>query len=98
MRLGRATGLVLLFLALLALHFWLRPVLAWRAGIDFLVIAVLLIAVRVRPGRISVMRIAVSASSPRMVSVNMRMPALLAEYAAMSGTMRTALIELTLTT
>lgn len=40
---------VMLFL-LVALHFTLRPLLDWRAGVDFLVIAVLLVAVRVRPG------------------------------------------------
>ncbi|HKS05207.1 MAG TPA: rod shape-determining protein MreD [Gemmatimonadaceae bacterium] len=50
MKFARATGLAVIFLVLLCLHFWLRPVLGWRAGIDFLVIAVLLIAVRVRPG------------------------------------------------
>ena len=50
MKLGRATGLASLFVALLVLHYWLRPVLGWRAGIDFLLIGVLLVAVRVRPG------------------------------------------------
>ena len=34
----------------MALHYTLRPVLAWRASIDFLVIALLLVAVRTRPG------------------------------------------------
>jgi rod shape-determining protein MreD len=38
------------FLALCALHFTLRPILGWRVSIDFLVIAVLLMAVRLRPG------------------------------------------------
>jgi rod shape-determining protein MreD len=43
--------LVLIAVALLvALHFTLRPLLDWRAGVDFLVIAALLVAVRVRPG------------------------------------------------
>ncbi len=41
-------GFVLL--VLVALHFTLRPLLDWRAGVDFLVIGVLLVAVRVRPG------------------------------------------------
>ena len=36
--------------SLVALHFTLRPLLDWRAGVDFLVIAVLILAVRVRPG------------------------------------------------
>ena len=40
-------GIVLL--VLVALHFTLRPLLDWRAGVDFLVIGVLLVAVRVRP-------------------------------------------------
>ncbi len=35
---------------LIALHFSLRPILEWRAGIDFLLIAVLVVAVRSRPG------------------------------------------------
>lgn len=35
---------------LLALHFTLRPLLGWRAPIDFLVVAALVAAVRVRPG------------------------------------------------
>jgi hypothetical protein len=35
---------------LVALHFTLRPLLDWRAGVDFLVIGVLMVAVRVRPG------------------------------------------------
>jgi rod shape-determining protein MreD len=41
---------VIVFLALVALHFAVRPMLGWRASIDFLVIAVLLVAVRSRPG------------------------------------------------
>jgi rod shape-determining protein MreD len=35
---------------LIVLHFTLRPLLAWRAGIDFLVIALIFGAVRLRPG------------------------------------------------
>ena len=38
------------FLILVALHFTVRPLLGWRAPIDFLVIGVLIVAVRVRPG------------------------------------------------
>lgn len=38
------------FTILLLLHYTLRPLLGWRAEIDFLTIAVLLVAVRVRPG------------------------------------------------
>jgi rod shape-determining protein MreD len=44
---ARATGV---FLLLVVLHYTLRPLLGWRAPMDFLVIAVLLAAVRVRPG------------------------------------------------
>jgi len=38
------------FLILVILHYTLRPLLGWRAGPDFLVIATLLVAIRVRPG------------------------------------------------
>jgi rod shape-determining protein MreD len=37
-------------LLLVGLHYTLRPMLDWRASVDFLVIAVLVVAVRVRPG------------------------------------------------
>lgn len=50
MSLTRTLWLTVVFLLLVALHFTLRPVLAWRASIDFLVIALLLVAVRTRPG------------------------------------------------
>ena len=40
----------LVFGLLIVLHYTLRPLLGWRAPIDFLIIAVLLAAVRVRPG------------------------------------------------
>lgn len=45
-----AFGLGVLFVLLLVAHFTLRPVLDWRASVDFLVIGVLLVAVRARPG------------------------------------------------
>jgi rod shape-determining protein MreD len=38
------------FIILVMLHYTLRPLLGWRAGPDFLVIATLLVAIRVRPG------------------------------------------------
>ena len=41
---------VAVFFLLLALHYTVRPLLAWRVSIDFLVIGVLLLAVRLRPG------------------------------------------------
>jgi len=42
------------FLILVVLHYTLRPLLNWRAPLDFLVIAALLVAVRVRPGTAAV--------------------------------------------
>jgi rod shape-determining protein MreD len=50
MRIPAGLGLVVLFAVLLGLHYSLRPLLDWRASADFLVIGVLLVAVRVRPG------------------------------------------------
>ena len=47
---GRALRATLAFAILITLHFTLRPLLGWRTEADFLVIAVLLAAVRVRPG------------------------------------------------
>ncbi len=47
------TGAVRTFIVcaiLIVLHYTLRPLLAWRASIDFLVVALLLGAVRMRPG------------------------------------------------
>ena len=46
----RAARTALLFVLLVVLHFTVRPVLQWRAEPDFLVVAILLAAVRVRPG------------------------------------------------
>lgn len=46
----RAVVAALVLAILVALHFTLRPVLDWRAGVDFLVIGVLIVAVRARPG------------------------------------------------
>ncbi|MFN2398544.1 MAG: rod shape-determining protein MreD [Gemmatimonadaceae bacterium] len=42
------------FAMLVVLHFTVRPLLAWRASPDFLVIALLLVAIRVRPGSAAV--------------------------------------------
>jgi len=47
---AKSAWFALVFVLLVALHYSLRPVLAWRAPIDFLVIALLLVAVRARPG------------------------------------------------
>lgn len=46
----RGTRTAIVFLILVALQYFLRPLLGWRVTMDFLVIAVLLVAVRVRPG------------------------------------------------
>lgn len=50
MSITRSFWLLVVFVLLVVLHFALRPVLAWRAQVDFLVIALLLVAVRTRPG------------------------------------------------
>jgi rod shape-determining protein MreD len=53
-----ATGTLraaVVFAILVVLHFSLRPLLGWRAEIDFLLIALLLAAVRVRPGTAAVL-------------------------------------------
>lgn len=42
------------FLILVVLHYTLRPLLGWRAPIDFMLIAVLLLSIRVRPGAAAV--------------------------------------------
>ena len=45
-----AVRLAIAFSILVLLHFTVRPLLAWRAEVDFLIVALLLMAVRVRPG------------------------------------------------
>ena len=49
---SRPRGLVFyaLVIVLIALHFTLRPMLGWRVNVDFLLLAVLIVAVRARPG------------------------------------------------
>lgn len=51
---SRALVIWLIVLVLIALQYTLRPMLDWRANVDFLVIAVLVVAVRVRPGAAAV--------------------------------------------
>lgn len=46
---------ILAFVILVVLHYTLRPVLEWRTSIDFLLIALLLAAVRMRPGAAAVL-------------------------------------------
>lgn len=50
----RALVVTLVVAVMVALHFTLRPLLDWRAGVDFLVIGVLLVAVRARPATAAV--------------------------------------------
>lgn len=50
MSLQRALRAGVLFAALVAMHYFVRPLLGWRVSMDFLVIAMLLVSVRVRPG------------------------------------------------
>ena len=47
---GRGLRVAIAFAILVVLHYTLRPLLGWRAPLDFLIIALLLAAVRVRPG------------------------------------------------
>jgi len=54
MSVQRGVRAALLFVALVAMHYFLRPLLGWRVSPDFLVIAILLVAVRVRPGAAAV--------------------------------------------
>ena len=54
MNVGRGARAVAIFIILVVLHFTVRPLLGWKAPMDFLVIAVLLAAVRVRPGEAAV--------------------------------------------
>ncbi len=41
---------MLAFLVLVLLHYTLRPLLGWHASPDFLLIALLLVSIRIRPG------------------------------------------------
>lgn len=50
MTVGGAIRAVVSFLIFVLLHYTLRPLLGWRAPMDFLLIALLLASVRVRPG------------------------------------------------
>ena len=47
---GRTLRTILAFATIVCLHYTLRPFLDWRADPDFLTIALLLAAVRMRPG------------------------------------------------
>jgi rod shape-determining protein MreD len=49
MTLGGTVRAVITFLILVLLHYTLRPLLGWRAPMDFLLLALLLASIRVRP-------------------------------------------------
>ena len=51
---GRALRTILAFLTIVLLHYTVRPFLGWRAEPDFLTVALLLAAVRMRPGSAAV--------------------------------------------
>jgi len=63
---ARGLWFAIVFLALIVLHYTLRPVLAWHASIDFLAIAVLLVAVRARPGVATLVGFAVGLTADSM--------------------------------
>jgi rod shape-determining protein MreD len=54
MNVGPVVRATITFLIFIVLHYTLRPLLGWRAPMDFLVLALLLAAVRVRPGTAAV--------------------------------------------
>ncbi|MBW7933955.1 MAG: rod shape-determining protein MreD [Gemmatimonadaceae bacterium] len=67
MNAARGFWFALVVLALLVLHYTLRPVLDWRASIDFLAIAVLLVAVRARPGVAAIVGFAIGIASDALI-------------------------------
>ncbi|CAN5837902.1 hypothetical protein BH11GEM2_BH11GEM2_19640 [soil metagenome] len=60
---GATARTILLCAILILLHYTLRPLLAWRASPDFLIIALLIVSVRVRPGFAAVFGFLVGLSS-----------------------------------
>ncbi|GAC1477346.1 MAG: hypothetical protein NVS1B4_19870 [Gemmatimonadaceae bacterium] len=58
----RALRGVTAFVLLVVLHFTLRPLLGWWAPVDFVVLAVMLAAVRLRPGAAAVLGFVVGVS------------------------------------
>src|SRR5256714_15329072 len=54
MNMGGAIRALISFLIFVVLHYTLRPLLGWRAPMDFLILALLLAAVRVRPSTAAV--------------------------------------------
>ncbi len=66
MNITRTMVITLVLALLVTLHFTLRPLLDWRAGVDFLVIGVLVVAVRVRPGVAAVVGLLLGAAADSM--------------------------------
>ncbi len=67
MNVARGLWFALLVAALVVLHYTLRPVLDWRASVDFLAIAVLLVAVRARPGVATLVGFAIGLTSDALI-------------------------------
>ncbi len=59
MTLGGTVRAVITFLILVLLHYTLRPLLGWRAPMDFLLLALLLASIRVRPAVAALIGLAV---------------------------------------
>lgn len=66
MNFTRTLVITLMLAFLVTLQFTLRPLLDWRAGVDFLVIGVLLVAVRARPGVAAVVGLVLGAAVDAM--------------------------------
>lgn len=66
MNITRTLVITFMLALLVTLHFTLRPLLDWRAGVDFLVIGVLVVAVRVRPGVAAVVGLLLGAAADSM--------------------------------
>ena len=67
----RSLGVALMLVVLLALHFTLRPLLDWRAGVDFVVIATLVVAIRVRPGAAALVGFALGLATDAMAPTSL---------------------------
>ena len=59
MTLGGTVRALITFLILVLLHYTLRPLLGWRAPMDFLLLALLLASIRVRPAVAALIGLAV---------------------------------------
>ena len=81
----RVLRAVVVFAVLVTLHYTLRPLLGWRAPVDFLVVAVLLTAVRVRAGTAAVVGFLARYSSKATVAAYALDLRLLFEWCAAQG-------------